>query len=236
MEEFERIRLLIGKEKTDRLEKARVAVFGVGGVGGNCVEALVRSGIGGIDIFDDDDVSVSNINRQIIALHSTVGKAKVDVMKDRIHDINPNCSVHVYKMFFLPNNSNDIDFGQYDYVVDAIDTVSGKIEIIMKAKEAGVPVISSMGTGNKLHPEMLKIEDIYKTSVCPLARVMRHEMKKRNVESLKVLYSQEKPIEPIEVVKNADSGKIIPGSSAFVPPTAGMIIASQVIRDILNIE
>ena len=193
---FSRTELLFGEEAMDILAKSRVAVFGVGGVGGFTVEALARSGVGALDLIDDDKVCVTNINRQIIALNSTVGMYKVDAAAERIHDINPDCKVTCHKMFYMPETADKLDFSQYDYVVDAIDTVTGKIEIIMQAKEAGVPVISSMGAGNKLDPTAFEVADIYKTSVCPLARVMRYQLKRRGVKKLKVVYSKEQPITP----------------------------------------
>lgn len=229
---FTRTAMLLGNDAMERLYSARVAVFGVGGVGGYTVEALARSGVGSIDLIDNDVVSESNINRQIIALHSTIGQYKVDVAKARIADINPDCAVTAHKLFFMPDTADLIDFTQFDYVVDAIDTVTGKIEIIMRAKAAGVPVISSMGAGNKLDPTAFEVADIYKTSVCPLARVMRREMKKRGVKSLKVVYSREEALRPENNGISQDSGKAVPGSSAFVPSAAGLIIASEAIKDI----
>lgn len=229
---FSRTELLLGGEAMERLRNARVAVFGVGGVGGYVVEALARSGIGMLDLIDSDTVSESNINRQIIALGSTVGQYKVDVAKARIADINSDCKVTAHRMFFMPETADQLDFSQYDYVVDAIDTVTGKIEIIMRAKAAGVPVISSMGAGNKLDPTAFVVTDIYKTSVCPLARVMRREMKKRGVDSLKVVYSTEQAIVPRYSGETQPSGKPIPGSNAFVPSVAGLIIAGEVIKDL----
>ncbi len=226
--QFERTQLLIGQAAIERLKKSKVAVFGAGGVGGYVIEALARSGIGSIDIVDNDTVSVSNINRQIYALHSTVGEYKVDVAARRAADINPDIKVRGYKIFFMPDNADDFDFKEYDYIVDAIDTVTAKIELVMRARKAGVPIISSMGTGNKLNPTLFEIEDIYKTSVCPLARVMRYELKRRGIEKLKVLYSKEKPIKP-----NTEDGRT-PASCAFVPSVAGLIIAGEVICDLTN--
>lgn len=231
-QEFSRTALLLGEEGLHKLQHARVAIFGIGGVGGYVAEALARSGIGALDLIDRDIVSLSNINRQIIALHSTVGKYKAEVMKDRIHDISPDTQVSAKVCFFLPENAQQFDFSQYDYVVDAVDTVSAKIQIIVQAKEAGVPVISSMGAGNKLDPSRFEVADIYKTSVCPLAKVMRRELKKRNIKDVKVVYSKEEPIRPIENVRDEESGKVIPGSLAFVPSAAGLILASQVVRDL----
>lgn len=227
MEQFSRTKMLIGEEALDKLKNARVAVFGVGGVGGYVCEALARSGIGAIDLIDKDVVSKSNINRQIIALHSTLGKYKTEVMRDRIMDINPDAKVTVHNCFFLPSNSNEFDFSKYDYVIDAVDTVTAKVELIVKCKAVGVPVISSMGAGNKLEASAFKVSDIYKTSMCPLAKVMRHEMKKRGIKKLKVVYSEEKPIKPYN-----DGGENVPGSVAFVPSVAGMIIAGEVIKDL----
>ena len=198
LNQFSRTQLLLGKTAMDRLQQSRVAVFGIGGVGGYTVEALVRSGVGAIDLIDDDKVCLTNLNRQIIATRSTVGKYKVDVMKDRILDINPKAVVNVHKCFYLPENKDEFDFSQYSYVVDAVDTVTAKIQLVMDAKEAGVPIISSMGAGNKLDPAAFQVADIYKTSVCPLAKVMRRELKKRGIKKLKVVYSQEKPTRPLE--------------------------------------
>lgn len=230
-EQFSRTKLLIGEEGLEKLKNAKVAIFGIGGVGGYTAEALVRSGIGTIDIIDNDTVNITNINRQIYATHSTLGKYKVDVAKERMLDINPNVVVNTHKTFYLPETSNLFDFKNYDYIVDAIDTVTGKIELVMKAQEAGTPIICSMGTGNKLNPAMLEVSDIYKTSVCPLAKVMRQELKKRRVKKLKVVYSKETPIKPEQT--DESSTKRIPGSTAFVPPVAGLIIASEVVKDIL---
>lgn len=229
-EKFARTEYLLGAEAMDRLKNARVAVFGVGGVGGHTVEALARSGVGAIDIVDNDTVADSNINRQMVATTSTVGKYKVDVMKDRILDINPECKVTIHRCFFLPENSKEFDFSQYTYVVDAVDTVTAKIELVMACNEARVPIMSSMGAGNKLHPEMFEIADIYKTSVCPLAKVMRRELKKRSIKHLKVVYSKEEALKPV----GGESARI-PGSTAFVPSVAGLIIAGEVIRDIAGI-
>lgn len=247
MSQFERTELLIGKDKMDTLHKARVAVFGVGGVGGYTVEALVRSGVGEIDIIDNDTVALSNINRQIIATHSTVGRYKVDVAKERILDINPEAKVNVYKTFYLPENAGEFDFAQYDYVVDAIDTVSGKIGLVEQAAKAGTPIISSMGAGNKLDPTAFEVADIYETTVCPLAKVMRKELKKRGIPGLKVVYSKEKALTPIKeitageepaVIENSESNsrRQTPGSTAFVPSVVGLIIAGEVIKDLTRIE
>ena len=230
--QFERTALLLGKASVARLARKRVAVFGVGGVGGFVCEGLVRAGIGAIDIVDKDIVAISNINRQLIALHSTVGKNKVDVLEERLKDINKNLIIKKYKCFFLPETSETFDFREYDYVVDAIDTVTGKIELILKAKEAGVPIISAMGAGNKLEPAGFQVSDIYKTSVCPLARVMRRELKKRGVDKLKVVYSKEEPIKP----QFEEGEEVVPGSISFVPPALGLIIAGEVVKDLIRVE
>ena len=244
---FSRTQLLYGEETMGRLASSRVAVFGIGGVGGYVVEALARSGIGALDLIDDDKVCLTNINRQIFATTKTVGKYKVDVAEERIHDINPDCEVRTYKTFFLPETQDQFNFKEYDYVVDAIDTVTGKIAIIEQAKEAGVPVISSMGAGNKLDPTAFEVTDIYKTSVCPLAKVMRHELRKRGIDSLKVVYSKAKPVRPLEdmsiscrnhcicppgTVRKCTERRDIPGSTAFVPSVAGLIIAGEVLNDL----
>ena len=233
MKQHERTIMLLGEDSIKILKNARVAIFGVGGVGGTVCESLVRSGIGQIDIFDNDTVSISNINRQIFADHSTVGMLKVDSAEIRLRNISPYCIINKYAMFFMPDNSHLIDFSVYDYIVDAVDTVTAKIEIIKKAEEFKIPVISSMGTGNKLDPTLFEITDIYKTSVCPLAKVMRHELKKRNIDSLKVLYSKETPKQSNIF---SDKGKPIPGSVSFVPPVAGYIIAGEVIKDLIKKE
>lgn len=218
--------MLIGKDALEKLANSRVAVFGIGGVGGYVAEALVRSGLGTIDVIDNDTVAESNLNRQIYALHSTIGKYKVDVAKERMLDINPNITVNIYKVFYTPETSAEFDFSQYDYIVDAIDTVSGKLELVMQAQKANVPVISSMGAGNKMNPALFEVSDIYKTSVCPLAKVMRHELKKRGVKNLKVVFSKEIPIKTGE--------KRVPASNAFVPSVVGLIIASEVIKKLIN--
>lgn len=223
-EQFSRTAQLIGEENVKNLFSKHVIVFGCGGVGGFVVEALARSGIGKISLVDNDSVNISNINRQIIALHSTVGKQKVDVLKNRILDINPNCQVFTFNTFFLPENSHSFDFSQYDYVVDAVDTVTAKIEIIKKSKDSNVPIISSMGTGNKLNPLAFKVADISKTNVCPLARVMRNELKKRGISKVKCVYSEELPVIQTQT----------PASIAFVPSVAGLLIASEVIKDLLK--
>lgn len=243
--QFERIELTLGKEKIQKLHNSRVIVFGLGGVGSYVVEALVRSGLGAIDIVDNDTVAVSNINRQLYALHSTVGRNKVDVAEERIHDINPDCVVTKYKTFFLPENSSQFDFSKYDYVVDCIDTVKGKLEIILRAKEAAKPVISAMGAGNKLDPTKFQVADISKTSVCPLARVIRNELKKRHIKNVKCVFSTEiitppkieaKKMPPAQEAPNGKFQKQVPGSNAFVPSVAGLIIASEVIKDLVSID
>lgn len=232
MDRFSRTKMLFGEKEISSLENKRVLVFGVGGVGGYVCEALARSGVGTVDIVDNDTVSVSNINRQIIALSSTVGRYKVDVMRERMKDINPNISVSAYNLFYTPDMSCKFDFSGYDYIVDAIDTVSGKIGLVMQANNAGVPIISSMGAGNKKDPTLFKVEDIYKTSVCPLARVMRTELKKRGIKKLKVVYSEEKPQRAI-APENTE-GKIPPASCAFVPSVVGLIVASEIIKDLIK--
>lgn len=224
-EAFSRTQMLLGEDGVARLAAARVAVFGVGGVGGYAAEALVRSGIGEIDIFDNDKVSVSNLNRQIIATTETIGRYKVDVMQERAASINPKIKINVHKCFFMPDNADEYDFSVYSYIIDAIDTVTGKIEIIMRAADAGVPVISCMGTGNKLDASQFEVTDIYSTSMCPLARTMRRELKNRGIDRLKVVYSKEKPI-------SLPGGGRTPGSVAFAPAAAGMIAAGEVVKDI----
>ncbi len=252
-EMYTRTAMLLGEASIEVLQGARVAVFGIGGVGGYVTEALVRAGIGALDLIDNDVVCESNLNRQIIATRSVLGCAKTKVMAERIRDINPQCKVKTYECFYLPETSAMFDFSQYDYVVDAIDTVTGKIQLVMQAREAGVPIISSMGTGNKLNPTQLEVADIYETSVCPLAKVMRRELKARGVERLKVVYSREEPLRPIALENAKDSictnsertdgtsstnGVVIgsrratPGSVSFVPSVAGLIIASEVIKDL----
>lgn len=230
--QFSRTALLIGEEGVQKLKNARVAVFGVGGVGGYAVEALARSGVGSLDLIDNDTVSESNINRQILALHSTVGRLKTEVAAERAKDINPDIVVRTYPIFYLPETAGQFDFSKYDYVVDAIDTVSGKLALIEQAKRANTPVISSMGAGNKLDPTAFEVADISKTSVCPLARVMRRELKKRGIEYVKVVYSKEEPL-PSKLT-DEESGKAIPGSIAFVPSAVGLIIAGEVIKDLIK--
>ena len=247
LNQFSRTELLLGKDNMERLAGARVAVFGIGGVGGYTVEALARSGVGTLDLIDDDKVCLTNINRQIFATRSTVGKYKVDVAKDRILDINPHAVVNTYKTFYMPNTADQFDFSQYDYVVDAIDTVTGKIQLVEQANACGVPIISSMGAGNKLDPSAFEVADIYKTSVCPLAKVMRRELKKRRIRHLKVVYSKEQPLEPIDdmaiscrehcicppgAVRKCTERRAIPGSTAFVPSVVGLIIAGEVVKDL----
>lgn len=233
-EQFSRTELLLGEEAIDKLKNSRVAVFGIGGVGGYVCEALVRSGVGHFDLIDSDTVCMSNLNRQIIATRSTVGEYKVDVMKKRMSDINPDVDVRVHKCFFLPENSDSFPFEEYDYVVDAVDTVAAKIELVMKCDKEGVPIMSSMGAGNKLDASAFRVADIYKTKVCPLAKVMRHELKKRGIKKLKVVYSEEMPIKP--EVKEQETGtsqrRSTPGSVAFVPSVAGLIIAGEVVKDL----
>ena len=246
LNQFSRTELLLGKDNMERLANARVAVFGVGGVGGYTVEALARSGVGTLDLIDDDKVCLTNINRQILATRSTVGKYKVDVARDRILDINPHAVVNTYKTFYMPDNAE-----QFDFVVDAIDTVTGKIELVEQAKRAGTPIISSMGAGNKMDPSAFEVADIYKTSVCPLAKVMRRDLKKRGIRKLKVVYSKEQPLEPIDdmaiscrehcicppgAVRKCTERRAIPGSNAFVPSVVGLIIAGEVVKDLTDAD
>ena len=231
LDQFSRTELLLGKPAMEYLAGCHVAVFGIGGVGGYVCEALARSGVGEFDLIDNDKVCPSNINRQIIATVKTVGQYKTDVMKERILDINPEAVVNTYRCFFLPENASDFPFEKYDYVIDAIDTVTAKIELVMQCQKAGIPIMSSMGAGNKLDPTMFRVADIYKTSMDPLAKVMRHELKKRGVKKLKVVYSEENPVRPaMEITDGAR--RSIPGSTAFVPSVAGLIIAGEVIRDL----
>ena len=245
--QFSRTELIFGKEAMEKLSKARVAIFGIGGVGSYTAEALARSGVGTLDLIDDDKICLTNLNRQIFATRKTVGKYKTDVAKERLEDINPEIIVNTYKTFFMPENSEDFDFSKYDYVVDAIDTVKAKLELVEKANEANTPIISSMGAGNKVNPTEFKVSDIYKTKVCPLARVMRQELRKRNIKKLKVVYSEEPAIKPIDDMdisckhhcicppgtkRKCTIRNQIPGSNAFVPPVAGLIIAGEVIKDI----
>lgn len=231
-EVYSRTQMLIGDKALDKLKATHVIVFGAGGVGGHAIEALARSFVGAITVVDNDTISMSNVNRQLLATHSTVGSLKVDVAKQRILSINPQCKVIALNTFFLPENSHEFDFSQYDYIVDAIDTVSGKLELARIAQEKNIPIISSMGTGNKLHPEMLELSDIYKTSVCPLARAMRNLCKRNGIKKLKVVYSKEEPKVTSKVVEG--STKPVPSSSAFVPAAAGIIIASAVVNDLIK--
>lgn len=224
-EMYERTQMLFGNENMEKIKNSYVAVFGVGGVGSFACEALARAGIGKLDLIDNDVVSPTNLNRQLVALTSTIGHYKVDVMKERILDINPNAEVNTYKTFYLPETANEFDFSKYDYIIDAIDTVAGKIELVVNADKAKTPIISSMGAGNKVNPEMFEVADIYKTSVCPLAKVMRIQLKKRGIKKLKVVYSKEKPIK-------SETGVRYPGSTSFTPSVAGLIIAGEVIKDI----
>ncbi|MBO7672298.1 tRNA threonylcarbamoyladenosine dehydratase [bacterium] len=232
-EEFQRTEMLLGSESMEKLTSSHVIIYGVGGVGGYVAEALVRSGIGEITIVDFDKVSVSNINRQIIALHSTVGKYKVDVLAERLKDMNPDLIIHPLRTFFSPDNKDEFDFTKYDYVVDAIDTVTGKIEIIKCAKKANVPIISSMGAGNKLDPTKFQVADISKTTVCPLARVIRQKLKEFNIKDVKVVFSTETPVKPVFEVEK-ENGKNPPASCAFVPSVAGLIIVGEVIKDLIK--
>ena len=233
-EQFLRTEMLLGTQALDRLQSARVAVFGLGGVGGYAVEALARSGVGSLDLIDNDTVSVSNLNRQILATHSTVGMQKVDAARQRVLDINPECQVRTYPVFYTPETADSFDFTQYDYIVDAIDTVTGKLELIARCKAAGTPIISAMGTGNKLDPTKLEVTDLAKTTMCPLARVMRRELAKRGIRHLKVVYSQEEALTPTgwEEEAAALGKRQIPGSVAFVPGAAGLLLAGEVIRDL----
>ena len=247
LNQFSRTQLLLGKDNMNRLAEAKVAIFGIGGVGGYVAEALARSGVGSFVLVDDDKVCLTNLNRQIIATRKTVGKYKAEVMRDRILEINPDAEVEVRKCFYLPENAGEFDFNEYSYVVDAVDTVTAKLEIIMRAKECGVPVISSMGAGNKLDPTKFQVADIYKTSMCPLAKVMRRELKKRGVKKLKVVYSTEKPTRPLDdmsvscrtncicppgAAHKCTERRDIPGSVAFVPSVVGLIIAGEVVKDL----
>lgn len=247
LNQFSRTELLLGHDNMEKLKNARVAVFGIGGVGGFTVEALARSGVGTLDLIDDDKVCLTNINRQIIATRKTIGQYKVDAAKERVLDINPDAVVNTYKTFFVPDTADEFDFASYDYVVDAIDTVTGKIMLVEAAQKAGTPIISSMGAGNKLDPTAFEVADIYKTSVCPLAKVMRRELKKRGIKKLKVVYSKENALTPIDETENScrshcicppgsartcTQRRQIPGSTAFVPSVVGLIIAGEVIKDL----
>lgn len=235
-DQFSRTQLLLGEKAMESIRNARIAVFGIGGVGGYVVEALVRSGVQTFDLIDDDRVCLSNLNRQIIATRETLGRYKVDVMKERIESINPEVNVNVYKCFYLPDKSDEFDFSKYSYIVDAIDTITAKIELVMRAKEAGVPIISSMGTGNKLDPKKFQVTDIYKTSMCPVAKVMRRELRKRGIKKLKVVYSTEKPTKVFGIFppkeKEEPKKKSTVGSVSFVPSVAGLIMASEIVRDL----
>ncbi len=249
LNQFSRTQLLLGPEAMATLSTKRVAVFGIGGVGGYVCEALIRSGIGSFDLIDDDKVCLTNLNRQIIATRKTVGRYKAEVMRDRMLEINPNAKIEIHKCFFLPENADDFPFNEYDYVVDAVDTVTAKIELILRSQKEGVPVISAMGAGNKLDAGRLKVADIYDTKICPLARVMRRELKKRNVKKLKVVYSDEQPIRPLEDMSiscrthcicppgaqhKCTERRDIPGSTAFVPAVAGLLIAGEIVKDLSN--
>lgn len=235
-EAFARTELLLGEKAMEKLQNARVAVFGIGGVGGYVVEALARSGVGAFHLIDHDTICPSNLNRQIIATTKTLGRLKVEVMRERILEINPECRVEIFPCFYLPENRDLFDFSKYSYVVDAVDTVTAKIQLVLQARETGVPVISSMGAGNKLNPAAFEVADLYETSVCPLARVMRRELKARGVHSLKVVYSKEKPVKPQEEPAGEECGRLrgTPGSTAFVPSTAGLILASEVVKDLIQ--
>ena len=251
LNQFSRTELLLGRQGMERLYNARVAVFGIGGVGGYTVEALARSGVGTLDLIDDDKVCLTNLNRQIIATRSTVGRHKVDVAAERIRDINPDCTVNVYKTFYTPETAEQFDFTQYDYIVDAIDTVTGKLELVERAAKAGTPIISCMGAGNKIHADKLEVTDIYKTSGCPLARVMRYELRKRRIRKLKVVYSKEPAMSPIDdmaiscrqncicppgTARKCTQRRQVPGSTSFVPAAAGLIAAGEVVKDLTGVE
>ena len=249
LNQFSRTELLLGKEAMEKLKNSKVAIFGIGGVGGYTAEALVRSGVGTLDLIDDDKVCLTNINRQIFATRKTVGKYKVDVAEERLQDINPDAVINTHKTFYMPDTAEQFDFSQYDYIVDAIDTVTGKITLIVNADKAGTPIISSMGAGNKLDASAFEVADIYSTSVCPLARVMRTELRKRKIKSLKVVYSKEKPIVPIDgmaisckqhcvcppgTARKCTQRRQVPGSTAFVPSVVGLIIAGEVVKDLIR--
>ena len=250
LNQFSRTQLVFGEEAMQRLAGARIAVFGIGGVGGYTVEALVRSGIGQLDLIDDDKVCITNVNRQLLATLKTVGQYKVDVAKERVADINPKCRVNTFKTFYMPDTEGEFDFSQYDYIVDAIDTVKGKLALVENAQKAGTPIISSMGAGNKVDAAAFEVADIYETSVCPLARVMRYECRRRGIKKLKVVYSKEKPIRPMEDMsiscrrhcvcppgtRKCTVRRDIPGSTAFVPSVAGLIIAGEVIKELTSFE
>ena len=251
LNQFSRTQLIFGIEAMEKLSQSCVAIFGVGGVGGYTIEALARSGVGAIDLIDDDRICLTNLNRQLLSTRDTVGQYKVDVAEKRIHSINPDCKVIIHKTFYMPETKHMFDFTEYDYIVDAIDTVKGKLELVMNAKAAGTPIISSMGAGNKVNAAAFEVADIYETSVCPLARVMRYECRKRGIDSLKVVYSKEKPIRPLEdmsiscrkhcicppgTARKCTQRRDIPGSTAFVPSAAGLIIAGEVIKDLIEFD
>lgn len=251
LNQFSRTRLIFGIEAMEKLSQARVAVFGIGGVGSYTAEALVRSGIGAIDLIDDDRICLTNLNRQLFATRDTVGQHKVDIAEKRIRSINPDCKVITHKTFYMPDTKDLFDFTEYDYIVDAIDTVKGKLELVMNSKASETPIISSMGAGNKVNAAAFEVADIYETSVCPLARVMRYECRKRGIDSLKVVYSKEKPIRPLEdmsiscrkhcicppgTARKCTQRRDIPGSTAFVPSAAGLIIAGEVIKDLIEFD
>lgn len=251
LNQFSRTQLVFGEESMQKLALSRVAIFGIGGVGGYTAEALARSGVGALDLIDDDRICLTNINRQILASRSTVGQYKVDVARARILDINPDCQVRTYKTFYMPDTKDEFDFTQYDYIVDAIDTVKGKLELAQNAQEAGTSIISSMGAGNKVEPTLFEVADLFETSVCPLARVMRYECRRRGIKKLKVVYSKEKPIRPLEdmsiscrkhcicppgTARKCTERRDIPGSVAFVPSVVGLIIAGEVIKDICSFD
>lgn len=251
LNQFSRTQLIFGKENMEKLSRARVAVFGVGGVGGYTVEALARSGVGTLDLIDDDKICLTNLNRQILATRKTVGRYKVDIAAERVRDINPDCAVHCFKTFYMPDTAEQFDFSEYDYVVDAIDTVTGKLMLVEQAQRSKTPIISSMGAGNKVNPAAFEVADIFETSVCPLAKVMRRELKKRGIKQLKVVYSKEKPIRPEEDLeiscrtncicppgteRTCTARRDIPGSNAFVPSVAGLIMAGEVVQDLTGIR
>ena len=234
-EEHSRTARVLGVDSIEKLKRAHVAVFGIGGVGGHLAEALARAGVGEISLFDKDDVSLSNINRQVVALHSTVGRAKVDVMAERIRDINPSCIVHAHQMFYLPETADAVDLSAYDYIADAIDNMSAKIELIVRAKALNIPIICAMGAGNKVHPERFMVCDIYKTTTDPLARILRKELKARGIQHLKVVYSDEVPL-PMRPETFAEGERTSPGSLAFVPGVMGMVMAGEIVREIVGIS
>ena len=234
LNQFSRTQLLLGPDAMESLYSKKVAIFGIGGVGGYVCEALVRSGIGAFDLIDDDKVCLTNLNRQIIATRKTVGKYKAEVMRDRMLEINPDANIDIHKCFFLPENADDFPFSEYDYIVDAVDTVTAKIELVVRANEKKIPIISCMGTGNKLDVTKLQICDISKTEDDPLAKTIRTELRKRNIKNVKVAYSKEEPLKPLKEIKDETTGKVIPGSNAFVPSAVGLLIASEVIKDLIK--